>query len=463
LIQLGGHHILGQDDTFQKTSIHRVLAIRLTIVAIIIAIIFTSGVYLNERDKVGEVVLDRALQAARYFSIQAQRLLDVPGLTNRRGLQRELETFASYRAASAGNYFNNLGYFVYADLLDVNFKRIAQIVDKEYTAVKAVKKFMEKSKKELPAGNKDWYDIIRVEGHPHVKVLVPLANSRGSVVAYLSGVFKISKEAITKVRHRLIKTILSVVAIILVTTAFIYPVIVSLMRRLTKLSLNLLDSHMDTLNVLGSAIAKRDSDTDAHNYRVTIMSVRLAEQAGIDSQTIRGLIKGAFLHDVGKVGIPDSILHKPGRLNDDEYDFMRTHVDKGLDIINRSEWLEDAIAVVVGHHEKVDGTGYPKGLSGEKNPVTARIFAIVDVFDALTSKRPYKEAMSFEDTMKILEKGRGTHFDPKFLDLFNQISRSLYDEYANREDEKLKKSLEKITRRYFSGDFDSLLFSRKIN
>lgn len=406
------------------------------------------------------MVLDRALQSAMFFSIQAQTYLNIPGLTNRRGIQRELETFASYRSASVGNDFNNLGYFVYCDVLDLELQRIAQVMHKKYTAINAVKTFMEATTLKLPEPDGNWYDIVRIEGSPHVKVLVPLTNSRGSKVAYLSGVFKISKEAITEFRSHLIRTILSVIAIILVTTAIIYPVVVTLMKSLAQLSLNLIESHMDTLNVLGSAIAKRDSDTDAHNYRVTIMSVRLAEQAGIDGQAIRGLIKGAFLHDVGKVGIPDSILHKPGRLNDDEYGFMRTHVDKGLDIIKGSEWLNDAIAVVGGHHEKVDGTGYPKGLSSEKTPVTARIFAIVDVFDALTSKRPYKEALSFDDTMKILEKGRGTHFDARLLDQFKKIARSLYDEYANREDDKLKKNVGKITHRYFSDDFDSLLFSK---
>lgn len=407
------------------------------------------------------MVLDRALQSARFFSIQAQTYLNIPGLANHRGIQRELETFASYRSASAGNHFNNLGHFVYADVLNLDLQRIAQLMDKEYAAVSAVKAFMETTKQELPEADEDWYDIVRIEGSPHVKVIVPLSNSRGSKVAYLSGVFKISKEAITEFRNKLIRTILSVIIIILVTTALIYPVIITLMKSLAQLSLNLMESHMETLNVLGSAIAKRDSDTDAHNYRVTIMSVRLAEQAGVDGQSIRGLIKGAFLHDVGKVGIPDSILHKPGRLNDDEYGFMRTHVDKGLDIIKGSEWLNDAIDVVGGHHEKVDGTGYPKGLNSKKNPITARIFAIIDVFDALTSKRPYKEAMSFDDTMKILEKGRGTHFDSTLLDLFKTIARPLYDEYANREDDKLKKNLGKIVQRYFSDDFNSLLFAKK--
>ena len=127
---------------------------------------------------------------------------------------------------------------------------------------------------------------------------------------------------------------------------------------------------------------------------------------------------------------------------------MKTHVNHGLDIVERSDWLRDATDIVGFHHEKYEGGGYIKGLAGEDIPIAARIFAVADVFDALTSKRPYKDSMPFNETMDVLEQGRGTHFDPNVLDNFGRIARALYDQFANREDEP-RAELERMTERYF--------------
>jgi putative nucleotidyltransferase with HDIG domain len=211
----------------------------------------------------------------------------------------------------------------------------------------------------------------------------------------------------------------------------------------------LLDANLETLQVLGSAIAKRDSDTDAHNFRVTVYSVKIAEEIGLSTENIRTLIKGAFLHDVGKIGIRDNVLLKPGPLTDDEYEVMKGHVNHGVDIVNRSEWLLDARSVVGSHHEKFDGSGYDRGLRGEEIPINARIFALADVFDALTSRRPYKEPYSFEESMQVLDAGRGTHFDPFLLDEFSKIARRLHEEFAHADVGKPRAELEVIVERYF--------------
>ena len=177
--------------------------------------------------------------------------------------------------------------------------------------------------------------------------------------------------------------------------------------------------------------------------------MKIAEAIGMDADNIRTLIKGAFLHDVGKIGIRDNVLLKPGRLTDDEYEVMKRHVNHGIDIVKRSEWLIDARSVVGSHHEKYDGSGYDRGLKGEEIPVNARIFALADVFDALTSRRPYKEPYSFDESMQVLEAGRGTHFDPSLLDAFSHIARQLYEEYAQSDVEKPRGDLETIVERYF--------------
>lgn len=171
---------------------------------------------------------------------------------------------------------------------------------------------------------------------------------------------------------------------------------------------------------------------------------------------MQALIKGAFLHDVGKIGIRDVILLKPGRLHEDEFRIMKQHVNHGLDITGRSPWLRDAAAVVGGHHEKFDGSGYPSGLAGENIPVEARIFAIADVFDALTSRRPYKEPLSYEATMEILEEGGGSHFDPALLDAFRRIAPDLHARYSGREDDGMRQELEALTSRYFAAGTASL-------
>jgi putative nucleotidyltransferase with HDIG domain len=240
------------------------------------------------------------------------------------------------------------------------------------------------------------------------------------------------------------------VAIVVVTTLLIYPVIQRLLTRLADLSEQLLDANLATLSLLGAAIAKRDSDTDAHNYRVTLYSLHLGEAAGLADADMQALLKGAFLHDVGKIGIRDAVLLKPARLTAEEFDVMRTHVDHGLEMVRRSAWLADAAQVVGSHHEKVDGSGYPSGKRWDEIPIAARIFAIVDVFDALTSRRPYKEPLAFDEAVELLRQGRDTHFDGTLLDRFLAIAPDLYQRYGGREDQGIKDELGELARRQFS-------------
>jgi HD-GYP domain-containing protein (c-di-GMP phosphodiesterase class II) len=244
----------------------------------------------------------------------------------------------------------------------------------------------------------------------------------------------------------------------LVTAGLLYPSIMMLLRRLGTTSGRLLDANLETLKVLGSTISKRDSDTDLHNYRVTIYAVRIAEAMGISSGKIRSLIKGAFLHDVGKIGITDKILLKPGKLTEAEFEEMKRHVDHGVDIVQRSDWLQDTVDVVGSHHEKYDGTGYTKRVRSREIPLNARIFAVVDVFDALTSKRPYKEPMGLDDTMNIMEQGRDSHFDPQVFDVFARLAPDLYAEIAHTATlESLQQDLELIIEKYFRSDIGPLI------
>jgi putative nucleotidyltransferase with HDIG domain len=278
---------------------------------------------------------------------------------------------------------------------------------------------------------------------------VPLKDEAGAVVGFFEGVFLIDKEVIDRLRHDVAVTLAVVLFAVLVTTVVFYPVILALSRDVLRFSRELLQGNIELMEVLGSAIAKRDSDTAIHNYRVTIYAVKLAEAAKLPARNMRDLIAGAFLHDVGKIGIPDAILLKAGRLDEDEFDEMRTHVAVGVDILRKSEWLERARDVVEYHHEKFDGSGYLKGLKGEAIPVTARIFAIVDVFDALTSRRPYKEAIPFKESMAIIRGYAGTHLDPGLVATFDGIIDPLYRLISSSAEADVEAMLWQLINRYF--------------
>jgi len=215
------------------------------------------------------------------------------------------------------------------------------------------------------------------------------------------------------------KIVLTMVFFTIIFLAFLlFPIIYREYKALQAERLKLIQSNFNIIKVLGNAVASKDSDTDEHNYRVTLYSSYLGEALNLSFSQMQALIKGAFLHDIGKIGISENILRKPGKLDEEEFSIMKTHVDIGSNMISEISWLDDALAVIEGHHEKVDGTGYPRGLSGDEIPVIARLFAIIDVFDALTSRRPYKQPFGYDEVFEILQRSRGNHFDAEILDVF---------------------------------------------
>lgn len=182
-------------------------------------------------------------------------------------------------------------------------------------------------------------------------------------------------------------------------------------------------SHNDAIQMLGMAGHYNDSDTGAHIWRMAAYGRALAEAAGWSREDALLLEQAAPMHDTGKIGIPDAILKKPGKLDADEWVIMKRHTLIGHEILSRSEapLFQLAATVALCHHERWDGSGYPQGLAGEAIPEVARIVAVVDVFDALVSQRPYKEAWPLEKVMAALEQARGKHFEPRLLDIFHTI------------------------------------------
>lgn len=241
--------------------------------------------------------------------------------------------------------------------------------------------------------------------------------------------------------------------IVIITTLLIFVTILPLIyiqyKTLVKSKNQILEANVSILLSLGNAIAKRDSDTNEHNYRVTYYSIKIAESMNLSKTQIQALVKGAFLHDIGKIAISDTILLKPSKLTEKEFEIMKTHVNHGLDIVKNIKWLQDAIVVIQNHHEKVDGSGYPNGLKKDDIPIEARIFAVADVFDALTSKRPYKEAFSSQKSFFIINENINTHFDSEVVSIFQKTYQRLYNDVKNLSPEDLKTLLINNVYEYF--------------
>ena len=180
-------------------------------------------------------------------------------------------------------------------------------------------------------------------------------------------------------------------------------------------------SYDQTLEALVTALEFRELETTMHTRRVVLYSMALAQKMGLSDDQTQQLRRGALMHDIGKIGVPDAILNKPGPLSEDEWVQMRRHSSLGVDILEGIMFFQGAIDIVGASHEQYDGSGYPHGLKGEEIPLGARIFAVVDALDAITSDRPYRKAQSFDEALKEIKSKRGTQFDPKVIDAYLAI------------------------------------------
>jgi len=192
-------------------------------------------------------------------------------------------------------------------------------------------------------------------------------------------------------------------------------------RRLTH---EVTQAYDDAIEGWGRALDLRDHETEGHSQRVTEMAVEMARQWGMSRTEIVDVRRGALLHDIGKMGVPDEILNKPGSLTEDEWVIMRAHTDYAREMLQGLGFLGRALDIPVHHHERWDGTGYPDGLAGEEIPLSARIFAVADVWDALSNDRPYRRAWPTERVVGHLVEGAGSHFDPDAVQTFLEVMRA---------------------------------------
>jgi putative nucleotidyltransferase with HDIG domain len=184
---------------------------------------------------------------------------------------------------------------------------------------------------------------------------------------------------------------------------------------------DLINAYDSTLEGWARALELRDKETEGHSERVTNLSVKLAETMGIQGEALLNIRRGALLHDIGKMGVPDAILHKNGSLDEIERKIIQQHPQYAYDMLKHIDYLQAALEIPYCHHERWDGRGYPRGLKGENIPISARLFAIVDVYDALVSERPYRKALPRDEVIAYLKDQSGSHFDPSVLNLFLKV------------------------------------------
>jgi len=191
---------------------------------------------------------------------------------------------------------------------------------------------------------------------------------------------------------------------------------------------NLEHSYDVTLEALGDALDLKDSETEGHSKRVTAYTIALARAMGINPAQIKVIARGAFLHDIGKMAIPDDILRKAGKLTTGEQDVMREHCSRGYNMLRKIPFLSESAEIVFSHQEHFDGTGYPNGARGIEIPIGARIFAVADTLDAITSDRPYRKANSFDAAREEILRCSGSQFDPGVVEIFLKVPNELWHE-----------------------------------
>src|SRR3989475_4499756 len=199
-------------------------------------------------------------------------------------------------------------------------------------------------------------------------------------------------------------------------------------EQLRKAVADLERSYDITLEALGDALDKKDAETEGHSKRVTAFTIAIARAMGLSKDQIAVIARGAFLHDIGKMAVPDAILRKPGKLTPDEILIMQEHCYHGYEILKKIPFLIDAAEIVYAHQERYDGTGYPRGLKGDQIPLGARMFSVADTLDAITSDRPYRPAQSWKAAREEIQRWSGRQFDPEVVKVFLSMPENIWED-----------------------------------
>ena len=418
-----------------KREIHLRFITRISVIFLLCTVAVTAGTLVLEYRKLGDTLLRAALKESLALSTPFQLSETSHDAAERGSLQMQLGAALEHSS------------FIQATLFDQTRDQLVSItreggapIARKFDSTYGSIEFSDE-----PAG-----DTLYTNKRIYSRAVIPIRPvDSDTITGYLSTVSKVSLEDMQAIVQRFIMTTLISVGGVLLCCLLMYPGMIFLVNRIIGNSseLNLASGFL--LRTLGSALARVDSGDVRHNHRVLIYAVRLAEQQGLGRAQIRSLIMGAFLHDVGMLSIDGATLAKPGPLDETELKLIRQHPLDGTGRIKKIRWLHPAREVVAAHHEHYDGSGYPSGLAHEKIPFAARIFAIVDAFDSLTSGRPYRGRMEVDEALVVIEQGSGMQFDPVILSAFVEIAPPLHSVLAQMDVKQLDRELDKVLKKYF--------------
>ena len=412
-------------------NIHRLVLRRLLLAWLVISLVLGVVVHLVEVDR-----MEKAIVMVANTKMQELTLGDLLDLPPEKNSQDELQL------RSASFLQKN---FIVIEVFAADGQRVARITNPAQADLQAQ---WLRSLERLPRDQTRHIHRLEREGETLVEMSFPVHQS-GLLRGHVAAIFRLEPMVQQMLFGGMERRLLLVLLIVTGTTIALYPVIIRLNRSLWQSARKILQGNLETVSVLSAAIAMRDIETGEHNARVTLYALALAKAVELEEALMQGLILGALLHDVGKIGIPDQILHKSERLSAEEQETMRQHVAHGVRIISGSAWLHQARGVIEFHHEKYDGSGYLKGLRGNEIPEVARIFAIADVFDALVSSRPYKPPLSVTEARQMILNDAGTHFDPDFAAVFANMAERCHKAVQGKDSEALIAEIHRQASPYF--------------
>ena len=412
-------------------NIHRLVLRRLLLAWLVISLVLGVVVHLVEVDR-----MEKAIVMVANTKMQELTLGDLLDLPPEKNSQDELQL------RSASFLQKN---FIVIEVFAADGQRVARITNPAQADLQAQ---WLRSLERLPRDQTRHIHRLEREGETLVEMTFPVHQS-GLLRGHIAAIFRLEPMVQQMLFGGMERRLLLVLLIVTGTTIALYPVIIQLNRSLWQSARKILQGNLETVSVLSAAIAMRDIETGEHNARVTLYALALAKAVELEEALMQGLILGALLHDVGKIGIPDQILHKSERLSAEEQETMRQHVAHGVRIISGSAWLHQARGVIEFHHEKYDGSGYLKGLRGNEIPEVARIFAIADVFDALVSSRPYKPPLSVTEARQMILNDAGTHFDPDFAAVFANMAERCHKAVQGKDSEALIAEIHRQASPYF--------------
>ena len=335
--------------------------------------------------------------------------------------------------------------FLSVDLLDVNQNLITSLSLSQAAAAQEI--FSEQGITLIPTKRAvgTW---LFANKRIYQSVALPIYDSDEELTGYITGLYLVSLQDTKKIISRFILSAVLCVTAITLCAIFSYFGFLFMNNHLIRSIGELNRTTIFLIKKLGQALAKSDCANSDHNFRTLLYALNLAEKTKLPLEQKRTLIHGVFLHDIGMLPISTQVLHKDKELDENERKKLAHHPKDGSVTIKKFRWLRNAEQVIRFHHEKYDGNGYPDGAKHEKIPMVARIFSIADAFDALTSQRPYRDPVSLDESLDIMEMETGLQFDPVLLATFLEIAPELYESISSLDSKGLEKEVDKLLKKY---------------